>query len=522
MKIATVAEIREMDRQTTEEYHVPSLILMERAALQVTRAMEERFGLLGNKRIAVVCGKGNNGGDGLAIARELFSGCHAQVTVWQSTEPFELRGDAATNYKIAEAYGVAFRPTSELDLSQVEIVVDALFGTGIKGAVTGAAAKIIDLINNSGKTVVSVDVPSGLNSDTGKAEGAVVHATFTVTFALAKIGLIEYPGAQYAGELVVAGIGMPSAVMEAHSIKTYVTEAADIKQWLPARVNGRDANKGTFGHVIAIAGSEGFVGAPILVAEAAARSGAGLVTLVVPQVIARAISSRISPVVMTSGVGSRDERTFDGSAIDATLRRAEKATAVSIGPGMGQGDNVIQFVGDFVARCPRPIVIDADALNALASNSDRGASIIQRRSAATILTPHPGEMGRLLSIETKAVENDRRSAVIRAAQLYKCIVLLKGARTWIAEPDGTLYLNSTGNPGMGTGGTGDVLTGVITSLLSQKLKPLAAAAAGAYIHGLSGDLAAALRGGATGLIATDIIRRLPYAFACCQGAKIAR
>ena len=292
--------------------------------------------------------------------------------------------------------------------------------------------------------------------------------------------------------------------------------ALDIAFWLPVRSNGRDVNKGTFGHVVVVAGSNGFAGAPVMVAEAAARAGAGLVTLVVPEEIRPAVMARVSAVVVTRGLKQSDGLKFGRASIEAALDLAEKATVCAIGPGIGQSEEVTSFVRDFVARCSVSIVIDADALNVLAQEPDRGVSLIERRKAATILTPHPGEMGRLLGIETEAVQVDREGAVLLTARTFGCFVLLKGAQTLIASADGALYSNNTGNPGMATAGTGDVLTGVVAALLAQRLEPLRAAIAAPYLHGLAGDLVAVSLGGEIGMIATDLIAYLPRAIAHCH------
>ena len=519
MKVATAAQMREMDRQTIEESYVPGLVLMENAALRVVDVLQERFAPLAGKRIAVVCGKGNNGGDGLAVARHLAARFGAEVTVGLAAEPSQFKGDAAANYRMAQAFGLDIRPAAGMDLGQADVLVDALLGTGIRGAVTGDAASLIHAMNDSGKPTVAVDVPSGVNADTGAVEGPCVRATLTVTFALPKYGLLDFPGAEYAGELVVSDIAMPRAVMQADHVSVSMTEAADVARWLPARVNGRDSNKGKFGHVLVFAGSSGFVGAPVMVAEAAARTGAGLVTLAIPEGIHQPAMARVSPVVMTRGLTQSREGTFGPEALEAALKLTEKSSAVALGPGLGHGPPAAAFVRGLVARCPVPLVVDADALTLLSQEPDRGASLIRGRSAPTILTPHPGEMGRLLGTDTDAVQSDRRAAVTQAAETYGCVALLKGARTLITSPEGLLYVNTTSNAGMATGGAGDVLTGVLAALLAQHLEPLQAAAAGAYLHGLAGDLVAAAQGGPAGLIATDLIAHLPVAIAHCQGGR---
>jgi NAD(P)H-hydrate epimerase len=525
MKVVTSSQMRELDRRTIEEFHMPGLLLMENAALRVVEILLGRFAPLKDKRVAVVCGRGGNGGDGLAVARHLATRTGADVSVWLVDSPKDFRGDAATNFLMAQAFGLRMRPASDMDLSGADLVIDAIFGTGIRGAVTGDAARAISMMNESRGTVIAVDVPSGLDADSGRADGPVTRARLTITFALPKIGLLEFPGAEYAGELIVADLGMPRAVMAAPQVDSYVTEASQVAAWLPPRVNTRDANKGSYGHVLVFGGSAGFAGAPTMTSEAASRTGAGLVTLAVPIGIQQAIMARVSPVIMTLGMKQTNQGTFGVEALESALESAERATSVALGPGIGRDDEVARFVRDFVARCPSPLVLDADALDLLAREPRRGEPLIRSRKAPTILTPHPGEMGRLLGIGTAAVESDRRSAAQSAAKGYGCTVLLKGARTLIASADGVLYLNTTGNPGMATGGMGDVLTGMVAALLAQKLGPLEASAAGAFVHGLAGDRAArdlggnfGLRGnlGATGLIATDLILRIPRSIAECQ------
>ncbi len=517
-KLVTAAQMRELDRRTTQDYGVPSIVLMENAALRVVDVIAERYGPLTGKRIAVVCGKGNNGGDGLAIARHLHTRFGASVTVHLAADPSSYIGDAAVNYKLAQSFGLLFHNSDSIGGGGAYLIVDALLGTGLKSEVTGHLADIILAMNLNLCPIIAVDVPSGLNADTGEVGGACVKATLTVTFALPKIGLMVYPGAEYVGELVVADIGMPREVLRDNDVQVFATEASDAAGWLPARVNGRDSNKGKFGHVSVFAGSAGFAGAPTLSAEAAARTGAGLVTLAVPKGIQNALMARVSPVVMTRGLSETDAGTFGLDALDAALQIAAKGTAAALGPGLGGADNpeTRAFVREFTARCPVPLVIDADALNCLALEPDRGVSALKARTTATVLTPHPGEMGRLLETGTPAVQNDRRAAVESAAQTFGCVVLLKGARTLTASPDGRLAVNTTSNPGMATGGAGDVLTGHLAALLGSDIPAWEAAAVGAFLHGLAGDLAAACQGGPAGLLATDLVDFLPAAIARCQ------
>jgi NAD(P)H-hydrate epimerase len=298
-----------------------------------------------------------------------------------------------------------------------------------------------------------------------------------------------------------------------------VTDSAEVAALLPVRLNGRDINKGSFGHVLVIAGQRGFAGAPVLVAEASARAGAGLVTLAIPEGIQDAIMARVSPVVMTRGLKQTRGGTFGKASLPAAFAAAERATVVALGPGMGESEELAAFVREFVFGCAKPLVIDADALNVLSQAPRQGASLIKSRRARgweTILTPHPGEMGRLLKLEAKQIQSDRNAAILRAVQNYGCVVLLKGQETLIASSDGSFYLNPTGNPGMATGGMGDALTGVIAALLAQRLGALDAVVAGVYLHGLAGDLVERAHEGCAGMIATDLIAHLPLAIAHCQ------
>ena len=517
-KLTTAAQMRELDRRTIEDYGVPSIVLMENAALRVVDVINERFGPLAGKRIAVVCGKGNNGGDGLAIARHLATRFGAEVAIGLPFNPAGLTGDAALNFTMVKALDLSYYSDFPDLWRGIDLTIDALLGTGIKGGVEGKLAETIKAMNASYVPIISVDVPSGLNADTGEVNGACVKAMLTVTFALPKVGLMVYPGAGYVGELIVADIGMPRQVMAADDVTVFATEATDVAKWLPARVNGRDANKGKFGHVSVFAGSAGFAGAPTLSAEAAARTGAGLVTLAVPSGLQNAVMARVSPVVMTRGLTETSAGTFGKDAVEAALTVAARGTAAAIGPGLGGTENAETraFVREFVARCSVPLVIDADALNCLALEPDRGVPAIKSRTAATILTPHPGELGRLSGTDTKTVQADRRAAVEKAAQEYGCVVLLKGARTLIASPDERLAINTTGNPGMATGGAGDVLTGILAAGLGFGIPAWECAAVGAHLHGLAGDLAAAKQGGSAGLIATDLTDFLPAAIAHCH------
>lgn len=521
MKIVTRDQMHIIDQKMIKDYEVPGLILMENAALGFIEVLLDRFGSMNKKKIAVVCGNGNNGGDGLAIARHLSQSQKAQVKIFLVAKPEAFKGDTLTNYKMAKNYEIEIQTAHGFKYENFDFIIDAIFGTGFKGLIDESTSNIIENMNQSGQTIISVDVPSGLNSDSGTNEGSVIEATLTVTFGLAKYGLLVYPGIDYVGELVLINIGFPEVVIDAEGINTTSLELSDVRKWLPLRKNRRDTNKGTFGHVIVFAGSRGFAGAPILVAHAAQHAGAGRVTLAIPDDLEKDIISRLSPVIMTVGLSQARDSSFSLHAIPEALALVESnATVVALGPGIGLGDQVSEFVSEFVARCLVPLVIDADALTILAKSSDRGQSIIKSRKATTILTPHPAELGRLLGLTTETVQNDRRSAIKKAVEYYGCVVVLKGSRTLISDSSEKIYLNTTGNPGLSSGGTGDALAGLIAGLLAQNLEALPAAAAGVFLHGLAGDLVAKKINGTIGIIATDLITYLPQAIAKCQQVEL--
>lgn len=298
--------------------------------------------------------------------------------------------------------------------------------------------------------------------------------------------------------------------------KARATSFGDIKDWFPMRQNHRDTNKGLYGHVLVLSGSAGFSGAPILVAEAAQRAGAGLVTLAIPSGLENIICSRLSPVIMTHTLSETRNTSFSHQAIEEALALSESVTAVALGPGIGLGSEVEEFVFEFVSRCKVPLVIDADALTILASNQSRAKLAIKSRKASTVMTPHPKEMSRLLKTTTEKIQSDRMKALQQALIEFQCVVVLKGSRTLISEPNGMIYTNSTGNPGLSSGGTGDALTGIIAGLLAQNLPASYAATAGAFIHGLAADFVATKNGGSIGMNAADVIQTLPQAIAQCQ------
>jgi ADP-dependent NAD(P)H-hydrate dehydratase / NAD(P)H-hydrate epimerase len=519
MNLLTNEQMRQCDKLVIEKYGVPGIVLMENAALRIAEEIRTRYAPLKGQRVAVVCGKGNNGGDGIAVARHLVTREEANVTIWLAEPMDQASPDAAINLMIARNYGIDVQTISDVDwflahLQASTVVVDAVLGTGITGDPRPAAAVAIDTTNKCGRPVVSIDVPSGLNADNGTAGSPTVQATVTVTLAMPKLGLYLYPGAALAGECVTVDIGFPQDVLTDSSFATIAAEKRDITTWLPKRSAGRDSNKGKFGAIAIVAGSPGFLGSACLASEGAGRTGAGLVTLAVPSSIFEPAMARAPEPIMTHALASSEDGTFAESAAEEALRFVSKPTSVAFGCGVGHGDSVRSFARRFIGGCNKPLVLDADALTILSLEPDRGALLLKSRKYPTVLTPHPGEMGRLLGISTAGVQADRLKAVREAAAYFGAVVVLKGQATLVAAPDGRLAVNTTGNPGMATGGSGDVLTGVTVTLLSQVDDPYYAVVTAVFIHGLAGDLAAQALG-ATGILATDIAKYLPAAIASC-------
>lgn len=519
MKVLSPEQTRAMDRRAIEEFHIPGLLLMESAALRVAAAVEQRIRIAEGASIVIVCGKGNNGGDGLAVARHLKSR-GGSPTVWLTAAPEAFSGDAAVNLELAERFAIPVgQITPEtlepftLDLQGSALIVDAIFGTGFKGPVTGTPAEAIDRINAAVRPVLSIDIPSGVDARSGAVEGSCVRAEVTVTFCAPKTGLLLYPGAALAGTIEVFSIGMPREILEEAQSACHWLTGDLVNRWLPRRKRSRDANKGRYGHVLVIAGGAGYAGAAQIAAEAAARSGAGLVTLAAPVAVLTAIQSRLNAAVMTHGLSSTSEGTVDSAALNDALEFSARCAVVAIGPGLavGRSPETAAFVQAFVRACTVPLIVDADAITALSHLADRGTGAVKARKGATVFTPHPGEMARLLGTTVEEIQKDRPSSVLAAALTYNAVFLLKGDRTLIATPTGAWYINSTGNPGMATGGSGDALTGIIAGLMAQGVPAPESAAAGAFLHGLSGDIAVRLRGAREGLIATDLIENFPGA-----------
>ena len=495
-----------MDRQAIRELGFPGMVLMERAGLQV---LHQALALLGDARgpVCVLCGKGNNGGDGFVIARELHMRGLA-VSVLVCAEIGELTGDAAANRDIATRLDVPilYQPGIRAVRSALQssaLVIDALLGTGITGAVRPPLTKIIDAVNDSAVPVVSVDIPSGLPSDTGQPQGPCIRATATVTLAAYKRGLLLQPGRELAGALTVAEIGIPPAVLDNPDIPIQLTELQDVAAMLPLLSPTR--HKSSAGKLLIIAGSRGMTGAATLSGQAAMRVGTGLTIVAAPESCHNVLEEKLTEV-MTLPLPETEDGTLDIFAVDALGEQLAWADTVAIGPGLGRNPRTQQVVIDLIQRTDLPLVIDADALFALAEHRKKLPTL----PAHTILTPHEGEFARLMGCAAKDVAADRIGMALSGAEKLGATVLLKGAPTIVATPNGRAFINPTGNPGLATGGSGDVLTGVIGGLLAQGAPTVEAGITGACVHGLAGDLAAD-DAGERGMTAGDVVEFLPDA-----------
>lgn len=512
LPVFTAEEMRRLDQRAIRVLGIPGATLMENAGRGAAERIAAELPALGlgrrGARVVVVCGKGGNGGDGFVVARWLKRAGH-RVDVFLAARPDELHGDAALKHREMERRAIRTRVVDDAGalrraLGEADVVVDALLGTGARGAPAALTAGAIEQINASGRPVVSLDVPSGLPADGEPPAGPVVRARLTTTFAGVKLGLVSGPGLDVAGRVEVVDIGVPPAEV-ARDVRTYLLEAADVARHFPARP--RAAHKGTYGHLLVVAGSTGKTGAAALAARAATRAGAGLVTVATPGSVQPVVASLLLEA-MSVPLPETDAGSVGSKAREALLELVQARDAVALGPGLGLHEDTQAMARALVFECDRPCVVDADALSALAGHLER----LRAAPSARCLTPHPGEMARMLGVSVADVQRDRIAAVREVASTARVHVVLKGATSVIGVPDGTVMLNPTGNPGMASGGTGDVLTGVVGAFLARGLAPADALASAVYLHGLAGDLAAA-RQGQESLIASDVVESLPAAFA---------
>lgn len=511
--IVTSELMRFCDRAAIRGYGIPGIVLMEHAGTTVAHLVVDRFGPLAGKRVLVVCGTGNNGGDGFVVARHLLNE-GALVDVVGFSPPKRLPGDAATNYRILAAgarRGIAnlslhrFSPRLLTRLKRPDLIVDALLGTGFSGPVKQPYAGVIEWMNRQKAPVVAVDVPSGVDASTGRVENAAVRATVTVTMGLVKIGLLCGRGREMAGDVAVADLGIPHQIYSSVSPDTFLVGAADVAIALPRRP--LRAHKYSVGKVLVVAGSRGYTGAAVMTAMSALRSGAGAVMLAVPESVYPIIARKVSePIVVP--LPSTREGTIATAALPLLLEKLAWCDVAAVGPGLSQHPETKFVVRELLLRSKKRLVVDADGLNLLAAI---GAGVLRKTKAPVILTPHTGELGRLTGRDASDVEAGRVESARSYARRWKCVLVLKGAPTVTAVPEGDVFINSTGNPGMATVGSGDVLTGLVAGLWAQGMESEEAAYSGVFLHGLAGDLARR-RLGERSLVAGDLIAMLPAAF----------
>jgi ADP-dependent NAD(P)H-hydrate dehydratase / NAD(P)H-hydrate epimerase len=507
MRVLNTEQMREADRRTIEDIGIPSIVLMENAGRQAVAAMEAAFEELASSHVVVVCGRGNNGGDGFVVARTLIQrGVDTSVFLLGSVA--DVRGDARTNLEVLGRIGmtvVEITNAQEWELhfgefSECDLVVDAILGTGVHGRLTGLLETVVADLNALGVPIVSIDLPTGVSADTPALDGPAVEASMTVTLAAPKIPLIFPPADSHAGDLVIADIGIPLPLLdeiEGQHLELLTRER--MREIVPVRA--ADSHKGDFGRVLIVAGSTGRTGAAHLAALGALRSGAGLVTVAAPRSCLPIIAS-MGPEYMTEPLDETPSGSVDFAAVDRVLDM--KADIIAVGPGLGQAPGTAAFVQALVERTGVPLVLDADALNAFAGEPER---LMGRDEVAVVITPHPGEMARLLNTSIEAVQRDRVRHAREFAASHRVHVVLKGHRTVIATPDGRTFVNLTGNSGMATGGTGDLLTGMVAAWFAQLLDAEAACKLAVYVHGTAGDLAEADEGEVS-LIAGDVAARL--------------
>lgn len=507
LPVVTAQQMKQLDRQAIENWGISGLVLMENAGQGVVASLSQELPDFRLQKFLIICGRGNNGGDGLVVARHLYNrGVRVDCVVLGRID--QLKGDALANARILLNAGFPIQELSDAreltrSIKESSVIVDAIFGTGLTAPPAGIYSQAIELINQSSAYVVSIDIPSGVNADTGELLEPAVRADLTVTMALPKIGLLLYPGKRCCGKVIVVDIGIPKNLLSQGS-ETFLVDAEFVRENLPPRAP--DGNKGSFGTSLLICGSRGYTGAACLAAMAAVRAGAGLVRLAYPQSLSPIIESRILEPVKHP-LPETPEITLGLEALPILLKLSADADAVAIGPGISTNAETRNLLTQLIPNLKKPLVIDADGINNLAGQLE----IINQAHAPVIMTPHPGELARLIRIPPSEINRHRVQIAREFARQHQIILVLKGAPTVIAAPDGRVFINPTGNSGLATGGTGDVLTGLITGLIAQGAQPLNAAITAVFLHGRAGDLAAQQLSEYS-LAAEDLLDYLPQTF----------
>jgi len=500
MKVAKVDEMKDLDRRAIEEFGISQDLLMENAGQAVYFVMLQEFGIEGNKFV-ILCGVGNNGGDGLVVARKIHSN-GGEVKVLLLGDETKFRGAAKKNFEIVSKMPIEISRVNSIDsiifeVLDAAVIVDAIFGTGLVREVSGLYKDAIQLINESQITVFSVDIPSGINGDTGEVMGAAVKADYTVTFGLPKLGNMLYPGYEYCGKLYASHISFPPALYNFHGIKVAINDPIE----LPERA--RDTHKGSYGKALFIAGSSGYFGAPYFSALSFLKAGGGLSYLATPISISPFIASKGSEIVFIP----QKETVIGSIALENKndlLEFSQTVDMVVLGPGLSLASETQELVGELTPSINKPLLIDGDGITAVTEDLGK----IKNRKAPTILTPHLGEMSRITKLEISEINKNKVNVLQRTAKELNAIIILKGAHSLIGYPDGTIFINVSGNPGMATAGSGDILAGTIAAMYGLGLALEDAVRMGVFIHGFSGDVAA-VDEGEDGITAQGILDSLP-------------
>lgn len=513
MKLVTAGQMQRMDKETIDSFGIPGQILMENAGRGAFQMLLEQFAGIESKHICILAGRGNNGGDGFVMGRYLLEqGIQTTLVLLSSAD--KVKNDARSNMILFQklchhnSLGSFLEIPDEQTFSAHEthirhhdIFVDAILGTGLTSAVKGFFKIIIDMLNGLKKPVFSVDIPSGLDSDTGRPCGVCVKASATATFAFAKVGHILYPGNEYTGILKVIDIGIPKFIAERENLQISVMSPEKISRLFQPRPF--NSHKGNWGHLLAVAGSEGKTGAAVLCANAAMRCGTGLVTLAVPERLHPIVGSAVIEA-MTAVIPDQNTGLFSDNGMDELIRLLPGKTALAIGPGIGTHPDTKTLVKSLIQEVGIPMVIDADGLNCIADSP----GILNKAATLPVITPHPGEMARLTGLTTDYIQQNRIRIGRKFSKQFHAVLVLKGAQTLVCLPDQTVFICPSGNPGMASGGMGDVLTGIIAGFLAQGFSQKDAAIAGVYIHGRCADILSR-RTGAFGYLASDIIQTIP-------------
>lgn len=523
MKILNSDQSRRADKIAMENIGIPGIVLMENAALALVKEIVSELGSIENKKIVIYAGKGNNGGDALAAARHLYMG-GAIINVYIMGKKSGLSPDAMTNYNVLCNLGIqmvelddgalnpSFLKNMIFYINEAELILDGIFGTGLIRPIEGIIRDVVKIINESGKRVISADIPSGIEASTGKVLGIGVKAKTTVTFSYPKLGNVLYPGCEYAGRIVIGNIGIPHGVFDGIGVDRFLIDRDMVKGSFPLR--SRIGHKGIYGKTLIITGSRGMTGAGILSGKGALRSGGGLVYLGVQDSLYPIYANGFNEGIIIPMEETDDGYCLSWSNINILKDLLHDKDAVACGPGMGRYDDVGRIATWLILNCDCPLILDADALNGISHD----CRILRQAKNPPIITPHLGEMSRLTGLSVEEIKGNTLKTAVDFSVSHNVITVLKGFRTIVALPDGRAYVNPTGNPGMATAGSGDVLTGVITALAGQGLEPAMAAIGGVYVHGLAGDLAAEELG-EYGIIASDIGERLPLAIKGLKGKR---